>query len=50
MAHIKGGLAGRGGVGGGVGWADGSGLKLWLRHRQQCCVFSKWHKQSQSTG
>ena len=37
-------------VGGGGGWAAGGGLYLPLGHRQQYCVFSKWHKHTQSTG
>ena len=36
------------GVGG--GWEAKGRLRLPLRHRQQYCVSSKWHKQSQSTG
>ena len=36
--------------GGGGGWEAEGGLRLPLRHRQQHCVSSKWHKQSQSTG
>ena len=31
-------------VGGGGGWAAGDRLRLPLRHRQQYCVFSMWHK------
>ena len=30
-----------GGMGGGGGQVAGSGLYLPLRHRQQCCAFSK---------
>ena len=35
---------------GGSGWVAGSGLYLTLGHRQQCCVFSKLQKHTQSTG
>ena len=37
-------------VGGGGGQVAGGRLYLPLGHRQQCCVFSKWQKQVQSTG
>ena len=32
------------------GWVARGGLYLPLGHRQQCGVFSKWQKQTQSTG
>ena len=35
-----------GGMGGGRGWTAGGGLRLPLRHKQPCCVFSRWHKVS----
>ena len=31
------------------GWAAGGRLRIPLRHKQPRCVFSKQHKQSQST-
>ena len=44
-----GGLEGSG-VGDGGIWTVRGGLRLLLRHKQPCCVFSRQHKQSQSTG
>ena len=32
------------------GWEAEGELRLPLGHRQQCCVSSMWHKQSQFTG
>ena len=44
------GIGGKGGgVSGGGGWAAGGGLYLSLEDRQQCCVFNKSQKQTQST-
>ena len=37
-------------MGGGEGWVARGGLKLLLRHKQLCCVFSRCLKQYQSTG
>ena len=37
-------------MGGEGGWAVEGGLRLPLRHKQPCCVFSRRHSQSQSTG
>ena len=31
------------------GWQAEGGLKQTLRLKEQCCVFSKWHKLIQST-
>ena len=41
---------GRGGVSSGGRMVAEGGLYLPLGHRQQCCVFSKRKKQTQSTG
>ena len=45
----RGGQEEEGGVGCGGGWAAGGGLRLSLRHKLPCCVFSRRHKKSQST-
>ena len=40
-----------GGMGGGGGWQPEVGYSgLPLKYRQQCCVFNKLQKQTQSTG
>ena len=50
MACIRGGQVGGGEVGGGGGWAAEGGLRVSLKHKQSCCVFSRQHKQFQSIG
>ena len=45
MAHLRGWMSGRGGG----GWAARGWLRLLLIHKHPCCVFSRRHKQSQST-
>ena len=37
----RGGVDGGDGVGGGGGWAAGGGLRLPLKQKQICCVFSR---------